>query len=335
MSERANHFKIGIFVIFGFILFIGALFALGFKSSFGTKDVFETYVEGGVENLSVGAVVKLRGVQVGKVSSIKFISDEHPEHKQQAVCILFKVPRDNGVIDATESVEQNQQRLNAEIAHGLRARVQSQGFIGPSILSLEYVNPKFYPEMSLPWKPNPKLYYIPSAPSQMEHVFSALETTLAHTEDLDLAALLDRTQKLVDMANRLITNINQIDFNTLGTNANSLVAELRDTNHGLQKTLADARHTLAVATNAITGADLPAISRDTQALEARLSSAAVELRRTLSSVDTGELNNSLANVRAATEELTVLLHHLEERPSAVLFSKPLPPASSMEAPPRK
>jgi len=330
MSERANHFKVGIFVIVGFCLFVVALFALGFKSSFGTKDVFETYIDGGVENLSVGAMVKLRGVEIGKVSAIKFISDEYPEHKQQAVLILFKVPRDNGIIDPSGNV---QEALDKEIALGLRARVQGQGFIGPSILMLDYVNPKYYPVTPVPW--TPKHYYIPSAPSQFEHVFAALENTLSRTEDLDLAGLIDRTQKLVEMANRLVTNINQIDFKHIGTNAGSFIVELRETNRGLQRTLADARHTLAVATNAITGADLPTISHDTQALEAHLSSAAIELRRTLASVDTGELNTSLANVRAATDELTLLLHNLEQRPSSVLFSRPPRPASSVEEPAKR
>jgi hypothetical protein len=52
-------------------------------------------------------------------------------------------------------------------------------------------------------------------------------------------------------------------------------------------------------------------------------------------VDTDELNASLANVRAATEELTVLLHNLQQRPSSVLFSKPPKPATSVEEPPKK
>jgi len=187
--------------------------------------------------------------------------------------------------------------------------------------------------MPVPW--TPEHYYIPSAPSQFDHVFAALENTLARTEDLDLAELLNRTEKLIAMADRLVENINQIDFNHLGTNAASLMVELRETNHGLQDTLADARRTLADAQGAIKGSDLPALSRDTRATEARLSSAAIELRRVLASIDTGELNTSLANARAATEELTQLLHSLEERPSSILFSKAPKPASSVEPPPRK
>jgi ABC-type transporter Mla subunit MlaD len=323
MSEQASHFKIGVFVLIGLGLFVGALFALGLGSNFVKGDVFETYIDGGVENLSVGALVKLRGVTIGKVTAINFIDTEQPQYKGQSVVILFKVPRSAGVITSTDNV---QQMLDTEIARGLRATVQGQGFLGPSLVLLEYVDPKLYPVAPVPW--TPKHYYIPSAPSQFTHAFSALEKILLHTEELDLPALQARAQKLIETANRLVENINRIDFNRLGTNANSLVAELRETNRGLQRTLADAQ-------DAINGADLPTVSREAQVLEARLSSAAIELRRVLASVDTVELNASLANIRSATDELTLLLHNLEQRPSSVLFSKPPRPVSSVEEPPKR
>jgi hypothetical protein len=80
---------------------------------------------------------------------------------------------------------------------------------------------------------------------------------------------------------------------------------------------------------------LPGFRQDTAGLVAKLSSAALEFRRVLASVDTGEVNSSLANVRAATDELMVLLYNLQQRPSSVLFSKPPKPLSEVEKPPRK
>src|SRR6185369_15060906 len=118
------------------------------------------------------------------------------------------------------------------------------------------------------------------------------------------------------------------DFKQLGTNAVSLLVEFRETTRGLQETLTDAQ-------KAINGADLPGLSRDTAALVAKFASAALELRRVLASVDTGELNSSLANVRAATDELIVLLHNLQQRPSSVLFSRSPHPMTQMEKPPRQ
>jgi len=323
MSVKTHNFRIGLFVLAGALLFIGALFAMGLKAYLGQRDVFETCVTGKVENLSVGALVTLRGVTIGKVSSIEFVGAEYPEYKEQYVLILFEVPK--GTVWSAET-NHVQPMLDREVAHGLRARVQGQGFLGARILALEYVDPKVYPAEPIPW--TPKRYYIPSAPSQFSHVMASLEKSLSHAEDLDLAGLLDRAKTLVEAANRLAANVNHVDFQQLGTNANSLICEFRETTAGLQRTLADAQ-------NAINGADLPAISRETAALEAKLSSAALELRQVLASVDTGELNTSLANIRAATDELIVLVHNLEQRPSSVLFSKTPKPLSELEKPPRR
>jgi ABC-type transporter Mla subunit MlaD len=330
MSSRTHNFRIGLFVLAGAALFVGALFAMGLKTYFGKRDLFETYVPGKVENLSVGALVKLRGVTIGKVSAIEFVGTEYPDYNQQYVLIQFEVPKDAVWGARTSHI---QPVLDAEAARGLRARVQGQGFLGASILALEYVDPKLYPVESLPW--TPKHYYIPSAPSQFNRLLASIETTLTRVQGLDLAELQARANKLLDAASRLAGNLNQVDFQQLGTNANSLVVELRQTNRGLQRTLADAQCALADAQNAINGADLPAIGRDTAALEAKLSAVALELSHLLASVDTGELNSSLANVRAATDELVVLLHHLEQRPSSVLFSKAPRPLSLVEKPPRR
>jgi len=323
MSAKTHHFRIGLFVLAGSLLLIGALFALGLKGYFGKRDLFETWVTGKVENLSVGALVTLRGVTIGKVSSIEFIGTEYPEYKEQYVLIHFEVPK--GTVWSARP-EHVQQILDIHIAQGLRARVQGQGFLGANILALEYLDPKVYPVEPVPW--TPKHYYIPSAPSQFNRVLASLEQSLRHAEELDLAGLLDRAKTLVDAGNRLAGNVNQVDFKQLGTNAASLLVELREAARGLQETLADAQ-------KAINGADLPGFSRNTAALEAKLSSAALELRHVLASVDTGELNSALANIRAAADGLIVLLHNLAQRPSSVLFSKPPKPSSELEKPPRK
>jgi paraquat-inducible protein B len=323
MSAKTHHFRIGLFVLTGAVLFVGALFAIGLKAYFGKHDVFETYVTGKVENLAVGALVKLRGVTIGKVSSIEFIGREYPQYQEQYVLIQFEVPR--GTVWRAETGDV-QQMLDREAARGLRARVQGQGFVGANILALEYVDPKVYPVEPIPW--TPQHYYIPSAPNQFNRVMASLEKSLGHLEELDLAELLDRAKALVGAGNRLADNINRVDFSRLGTNADALIVEFRETTHSLQQTLSAAQH-------AIDGADLPAVSHEAAALVAKLSSAALELRRVLAGVDTGELNASLANIQVATDELIVLIRNLEDRPSSVLFSKSPNPVRALEQPPGK
>src|SRR5262245_44652002 len=142
VSAKTHHFRIGLFVLAGALLLIGALFALGLRAYFGDRDVFETYVTGKVENLSVGALVTLRGVTIGKVSSIEFVGTAYPEYKQQYVLIRFEIPK--GTVWRADK-DNIQQMLDIEVAHGLRARIQGQGFLGANILALEYVDPKIYP----------------------------------------------------------------------------------------------------------------------------------------------------------------------------------------------
>jgi phospholipid/cholesterol/gamma-HCH transport system substrate-binding protein len=323
MSAKSHYFRIGLFVLTGAGLLVAALFAVGLKAYFGERDIYETYVPGKVENLSVGALVKLRGVSIGKVSAIQFIGAEYPRYHQRYVLIQFEVPR--GTVWSTET-NHVQELLDTEAAQGLRARVEAQGFIGASILALEYVDPTLYPVAPVPW--TPKHYYIPSAPSQFNRLMSSLEISLSHVQALDLAGLLAGANKLIAAADRVATNVNQINLNQLGTNADGLIAEFRDTARRLQQTLSDAQ-------GAINGANLPVVSSDARALVSKLSSDALELRRVLAAVDTGDLNRSLENVRAATDELVVLIHELEQRPASLLFSKYPKPAPELEKPPRR
>ena len=72
MSEKASQFRIGIFVILGVAIVLAGLFLFGIRSAFQPTYMFETYTTGDVEGLSVGSVVKLRGVAVGKVTEIGF-----------------------------------------------------------------------------------------------------------------------------------------------------------------------------------------------------------------------------------------------------------------------
>ena len=323
MNTKTHHFRIGLFVVTAAALFVIALFAMGLRSSLAKPDIFETCVPGNVENLAVGALVKLRGVTIGKVTALGFAGSEYPEYHQQAVLIHFAVPKDSVWSGDPAAI---QSMLDNETARGLRVRVQTQGFLGAGILALDYVDPKFYPLEPLLWKP--KHYYIPSAPNQLTRVLASLEQSLHKVDELDLDGVVQRAKQLMEDADKLALHLNKVDFEQIEKEANSLVSEIRESNRGLQRTLTDAQ-------DAIKGADLPTVGKNAAALETKLSAAATEVRRLITSVDTGELAGSLANIRGATDELMVLLHTLEQRPSAVLFSKSPAPLPQLEKPPKQ
>ena len=147
MSVKTHNFRIGLFVLVGALLFVGALFAMGLKAYFGQREVFETCVTGKVENLSVGALVMLRGVTIGKVSSIEFIGAEYPEYKEQYVLIQFEVPKG---LSAVRKRTISSRRSTAR-PRTVFARASGQGFLGATPRPLKNADPELYLTEPVPW----------------------------------------------------------------------------------------------------------------------------------------------------------------------------------------
>src|SRR5262245_53536251 len=124
MSAKTNHLKIGVFVIVGVLLVFGALFAFGVRSHFEPKTLFETYVPGDVDGLSVGSPVKLRGVPVGTVVRINFTWNDYPDDGKGYVVVEFEIK--DSVSPLPKGPERDGQ-LQTEIRKGLRARIRGQG----------------------------------------------------------------------------------------------------------------------------------------------------------------------------------------------------------------
>jgi len=302
VNARPNNFKIGLFVLIGIGILIAGLFAFGARSYFQKQRIFETYVPGVVHGLSVGSPVTLRGVAIGKVTYVGFIWNEYPEMRDRYVLIEWEIPAVTSLLPVTTNL---QAVLDVEIVHGLRARIQSQGITPASDLALDYLDVDQNPLLKFSW--TPKHFYVPSAPGQFTEILASIERITKNLEKVDFPLITARLGNVLGSADQFITNLDQVDFKKLGMNANALVAELRDTNTRLQATLAQAQ-------TAVKDTDLPAISRSTQALEARLSDVAGQLQRMLASVDASEL---------------------KQQPSTLLFSEPPLPAKSVTTPPRK
>lgn len=73
-NPNAAYYRLGLFVLVG--IFLAVVLTVVFSSGklFNKTYVVETYVEGSVTGLDVGASVRYRGVRVGKVKSIQLSS---------------------------------------------------------------------------------------------------------------------------------------------------------------------------------------------------------------------------------------------------------------------
>ena len=127
MSEKASQFKIGIFVLAGLAILLAALFVFGLRSAFERMHHFETYVTGEVEGLSKGAAVKLRGVEVGKVTDVGFSWNIYPGASPNCVVIRFAIAESVSPIPVGTDIAP---QLGGLVGKGLRAIVKTQAITG-------------------------------------------------------------------------------------------------------------------------------------------------------------------------------------------------------------
>ena len=235
MSAKANHFKLGLFMLGGTSLLIMALVLLGLGDSLKRPLMVETYLDQSVQGLEIGSKVNFRGVLFGSVSGIGFSRTRYEEGKpveEQRRYILIEVavePRFHG-----EWGHEFFNFLKAEILRGLRFRLNSQGITGLSYLELDYVDPARYPRLPMTW--TPEHLYIPSAPGTLTKLLTSVEQVFRRLEGVDLEQVLTNLNRLLATAEN---EIRSAQIASISSQATNLLSELRDSNQALQAVLKD------------------------------------------------------------------------------------------------
>ena len=318
MSEQARQFKIGLFVLASLVILAGALFAFGVRRSLERKQQFETYVVGNAGGLTVGAAVKLKGVNVGEVTRISFSWIEYPGGQPACVVIYF---------EAKESVNPtpgSTAALDEAVRRGLRAIITSQGITGASFLAIDEVDPAKNPPLPYTWKP--RSYVIPSAESQLNLIIAAVERTLTKLERLDVERLVERLDRALQSADVAIQKLGRVDAARLSDDLGEAASSTRLAAAEFQALAHEARGTLR-------GMRLDDVSQDADHLLRGLQDSNAKLQRLIdrfSGVDIRDLNATLAGTRQAARHLNDTIEELRKYPSGFLFGKEPPPARSVD-----
>jgi ABC-type transporter Mla subunit MlaD len=312
MSTKTNNFKLGLFTLVGIALLLTGALAFGTWSAFEKKTLFETYVAGDVSGLSVGSAVEFRGVRVGKVTHIGFSWNEYQDSQPGCVVVVFEMRNDAFV---TPMGNEWHARLQTAIDRGLRARVRAQGVTGTSIVSLEYLDPEENPPVKYSW--TPKHTYIPSAPGLFGDLLVSLQRALHHLDRLNIAALNGLAEKDLTSAGRVLDKVDRLDLESLSTNANSLLQEIRGSTGKLDNFIDDTDATEKRL-------QLEKLAKDADALINQLHDTVNKLEPGLTSVDFDSLNQTLARAREAIQSLDDVLSQLKEYPSGFIFGQPPP-----------
>lgn len=337
MEGRALYLRVGLMILAGIALLLGLIWFIG-GEQFRHGTVYETYFDESVQGLEIGAPVKYRGVTVGRVTNLGLVTAEYGEgmplnfqhSTSRLVFVRFEVDtRKIGRVPDTETA----------VALGLRARLASQGLTGLAYLELDFVDPKQYPPLDVPWHPNAE--YIPSMPSTLSQLQIAAEHLLDKLNAMNLDQVADQASGLLhDMRADLASG----DVHTVLTEAATL---LRTTNEAVRVAdlpglTADFKETSESVRNTLQGEKMQTLLSNAGVAAGRLADAAARLPPLIASlqatsqrIDNGSadleqgLTPLLRDVQASARNLRELTELLRHYPGDV-FSQP-PPRTSEPA----
>jgi hypothetical protein len=195
MRSATRHVKLGLLTLLAIASLLAVFFALGLRRR--SVVTYHTYFDESVQGLDEGAIVKFRGVRVGKVSRIRIA----PDHRLIDVGLAIDSDRASGL----------QLTRNASL---LRAQLVIFGITGVKLIDMDFAdaNTPAPPALSF----TPPEHFIPSRPSLLGSVQDDL-VTFAH--------------RLPMLADHAIGALDELKFFTL--DARGVLADTRAAIHAI------------------------------------------------------------------------------------------------------
>ena len=309
MSQKANYFKIGLFVISAVGLFLAGIIILSVGILSKQSLIMETYLDGSVQGLDVGSPIKLRGVKIGQVEDI-LLADAIYATEHHYVIIRFSIhPHIAKHINMTSFVP----NLKKEIQTGLRLRLATQGLTGVGYIEADYMDPARYPPLPIDWKP--EYAYVPSAPSLISRVSDSADTILRQIERA-------RIDMLASNINVFVTTMTGLMQEDLKPTLIAVQQASKETANMVARLDKDLQH--------ITQSDLPPLFQNAHQSSSNLVVMSEQINQMLQQVggmlESGQQqwDETLENIQATSSEFRELVRNAQQYPSGILFGKPPP-----------
>jgi ABC-type transporter Mla subunit MlaD len=195
-TKFTSSFMIGLFVLVGIGLFIGAVIWLGKDKISEEASYYVTYFEDSIDGLTIGTAVKYQGINCGSISELNIAHDG----KLIEVVMLL-----NPELEVTEN---------------MRAQAAMSGIAGGKFVLL------YYPKSQRILNAHPKLDFeieyprIKSAPSELADMAVAAQDIVSRLNQVEYIKITEKLYEMLDSMvvisgslNKLVTNKNI--YNTL------------------------------------------------------------------------------------------------------------------------
>lgn len=320
MGRDAKYFRIGMFVIATVAVTVAGMMILGAGSYFEEKIYAETYMDGSVQGLELGAPVKYRGVEIGKVDRIEMLANVYDMQVDSDAFykygryVYIRMAIESKLVRPGEGIDEMRRTLRRLIDDGIRVRMSLQGLTGYAYMELEYLNPKLYPTLDISW--TPRSMYIPSAQDTFSRLFDSLEKVFANIEKVDIARLFEDVNDLVVTLNTILKN----DVPPILANIEQGTKNLPQTLKRVDRAIERIDDILASA-QSLVASDIRPTLQNINAGTERFPEAMERFENLLGEIDTiaedvgsllnEELTPTLGNVRAASEDLPSAVANLK------------------------
>lgn len=317
---EVNKFKIGVFVVAGIIVLLGAVLLFGGSDIFKDEVKLVTLYDESVQGLEKGSQVKFRGVPIGKVTEIAILqNDSKIRIKMQIDPAAFIPPSSNNAEIMVSSAEEQSNDLKMfisnQIRKGLQVRMEFAGITGFKYVELNYFNAPADKLLPAPSGLDFDEIYIPAAPSILSDALHNISTSLE--------------------------NISKIRFDKISASLENTAVKINEfiDDDTIQDTVANLKNITAKLDRAIANERLEELMNDLQKTvnefgklaekvnnEGNIGKTANSIRHAGDAVtqSSESLENTLFKLNAALDKLVVLINLLNENPSAVLRGKEAP-----------
>ncbi len=224
MKTNVNPVAIGMFVLAAAVLSVAAVMIFGAAKFFAKTEMFISYFSESVNGLDVGAPLKYKGVVIGKVERILMAPSKNIRESSVAVFYSIDVNllrRRGGGRNHFDNTWVTQQ-----IADGLRAKLNYQSIV----TGMLYIELDFLAEpgeqYTLRYRGGRDVIEIPSAKSGLAELVKSMEKTIEQISQIDF-------KSIGDNANSLMVNLNKVVSDPATRAAPKKLADLLDNSNKL------------------------------------------------------------------------------------------------------
>jgi phospholipid/cholesterol/gamma-HCH transport system substrate-binding protein len=305
MTARRTNILVGVFVVAGIVMAVGAILWLGSAAYFKKGKLYVSYFDRSVEQIAPGSPVKYLGLDVGLVKDI----DVAPN--KRLVEVVMQLGRTDVITNSTV------------------AEIKTTGLTGVGFVELQQRRPGApVPEPHFAF--SPPYPVIPTKPSELTGLIDQAREVVSSLGSVDFEGISTELKRSARAAEDLFSSPR---LQRTIANLDSMTRRLDDTAGRLEKMMASRELQNIPAETAQTLASArELLARTKEEIDAmKLAETTGSVKEMVSDTDQRtrvlmvEIERLIGEMRQATESLQSLLERLNNNPSELIFGNPAPP----------